>query len=105
MPLWKYKISTSEVRAPYLVSVDHGMQTVMGFSKNQLVVHLRQMLQHLPSKREVSVLFHFVISVAEGRKTQCRADLVHLTTGCGDVDRLQLHGDEEPNKKQEMALR
>lgn len=51
--------NTSGVRALYLVSMDYGVQTLMGFSKNQLVVHLRQMLQHLSSKHEVSVRFYF----------------------------------------------
>lgn len=77
----------------------------MGFSKNQLVVHLRQMSQHLSSKHEVSMRFYFVLSMVQRADGLCGlTDLVHFTTGCGDVDHLQLHGDEEPDEKQEVAL-
>lgn len=47
---------THQVRALYLVRIDYGAQTVVGFSKNQLVVHLCQMLQHLSNKCEVTVI-------------------------------------------------
>lgn len=64
VPLCKYMTKTSEVRALYLISLEYGVQTVTGFSKNQLVVHLCQVLQHLSSKYEVSMRFHLILSIA-----------------------------------------
>lgn len=38
--LWKCATNQSEVRTLYLVTVDYGVETLTGLSKNQLVVHL-----------------------------------------------------------------
>lgn len=37
-------------------------------------------------------------------ETNCSTDLVHFTTGCGDVDHLQLHGEQKSDKEQELTL-
>jgi len=60
-----YNTNEGEVTALYLIAEDYGLQTVSGFSKNQLVVHLCQMLQHLLSRYKVFMRLHFVLSIVQ----------------------------------------
>lgn len=61
-----YYIQTASQPAAYLVSLDDGLQTMLSFIINQLVVDLCQTLQHLPKKSEVTLVWASACSAAEG---------------------------------------
>lgn len=91
--------------APYLFSLYDGLQTMPSFIINQLVVDLGQTLQHLSKRGALAVSFWLQRS---GQRAASRrgwgTDLVRLATGCGDADRVQLHGEEESDQQQEVVV-
>lgn len=68
------------------------------------MVDIRQMLQHLSNEGEAAVSVWSRFKRLCNEETGCGAYLVHLAARCGDADRVQLHGEEEPDQKQEVAL-
>lgn len=71
------------------------------FIINQLVVDLGQTLQHLSKRGALAVSFWLQRAASRrGRGT----NLVRLATGCGDADRVQLHGEEESDQQQEVVV-
>lgn len=82
--------------ALYLVSIDYGVQTAMGFSKNQLMIHLCQMLQHLWSKYKTLQISHFLLSVVQWDRNTVELtwstlrQAVEMLTICSCMERRSL---------------
>lgn len=94
--LYRYITNTSEVWALYLVSIDYGVQTAMGFSKHQLMIRLCQMLQHLSSKYKTLPRSHFLLSIVHRDRHTVELtwstlrQAVEMLTICSCIERRSL---------------